>query len=78
MEQLATPWVANAPAPVAATTIYFDPGQPNAQAAAEVLQSRLEPRAAVRATTKSIGRLADHAGRPLVIVVLGSSFRGVR
>jgi len=76
MEQLAKPWVANAPAPVAATTVYFDPGQPNAQAAAQLLRIRLDPKAAVRATTKSIRRHADHAGRPLLIVVLGSSFRG--
>ncbi len=78
MQQLTKPWIANAPAPVGVTTVYFDPGQPDARAAAAVLRDRLEPRAVVRASTPRIDRLADHGGRPLLIVVLGSSFRGVK
>lgn len=78
VQQLARPWVANAPAHVAVTTVYFDPGQSKARGAAAVLRDRFGPRTTVRASTKSIGRLADRAGRPLLIVVLGSGFRGVK
>jgi hypothetical protein len=78
VQQLASSWVANAPARVAVTTIYFDPGQSNGRRAAAVVRDRFGPRTAVRASTKPISRLADHAGRPLVIVVLGSAFRGIK
>jgi hypothetical protein len=78
MQQLARPWVANAPGPMALTTVYFDPGQSNARAAAAVMRDRFEPGTVIQASTKLIARLADHAGRPLLIVVLGSSFRGVK
>jgi hypothetical protein len=78
MQQLARPWVANAPARVTVTTVYFDPRQSTARSAAAVMRDRFGPRTAVRASTKSIGRLADHAGRPLLIVVLGSTFRRIK
>jgi hypothetical protein len=77
VQQLARPWVANAPARVTVTTVYFDSRQPKARAAAAVMRDLFGPRTAVRPSTRSIGRLADHAGRPLLIVVLGSAFRGV-
>ena len=77
VQRLAKPWVANAPAPVSLTTVYFDASQSKARAAAAILRDRLQPTAVVHASTKSIDRLSSHAGRPLLVVVLGSSFRGV-
>lgn len=77
IQTLSRPWIANAPEPVFRTEIYFDPAQPRARVAAERLQRSIGPRSAIRAITKPIARLAVHAGRPLVVIVLGGAFRGL-
>jgi hypothetical protein len=77
IQRLERSWVANAPEPAYLTTIYFDPSQSKARVAALVLRDRLEPRTVVRASTKLISRLARRAGRPLLVLVLGSSFQGL-
>jgi hypothetical protein len=77
IQHLDLPWVANAPSLAHATTIYFDASQSKARVAANLLRQRFKPSTVVRTSTKPIRRLAKHAGRPLVVVVLGSSFHGL-
>jgi hypothetical protein len=77
IQYLDKPWVANAPELAHATTIYFDASQSKARVAANLLRQRFKPSTVARASTKPIRQLAEHAGRPLLVVVLGSSFQGL-
>jgi hypothetical protein len=78
IQRLKQPWVANAPEPAPVTAIYFDATQPKARVAAAALRARFEATSIVRPTTKLIRRISNHAGQPLLIVVLGSSFHGLK
>jgi len=73
---LDSPWIANAPATVGVTQIYFDATRPTARLTAERLRQALRQRSVIRHLTGPIARLAAHAGRPPVVVVLGTSFAG--
>lgn len=75
--RLAPPWVANAPAISESTTIYYDPSQTRARAAATRLSALFRAKAP-RPETRTISRLALHAGRPKTVIVLGLNFRGLR
>jgi len=58
------------------TTIYVDLEQKGASAAARSLQRLLGRGTQVKAMPLQIRRYADHADRPVTVVVLGSSYRG--
>jgi hypothetical protein len=77
IQHLDKPWVPNAPNLAHATTIYFDASQSKARVAANLLRQRFKPSTVVHASTEPIRRLAEHARRPLLVVVLGSSFQGL-
>jgi hypothetical protein len=78
VQWLKQPWIADAPEPAPVTAIYFDAAQPKARIAAAALRARFEGTSIVRPTTKLIRRISTHAGQPLLVVVLGSSFHGLK
>jgi hypothetical protein len=70
-------WVANAPRLARLTTIYVDRRQRGALAAAERLRHLLDRGIGVKSMTPEIRRYADRAGRPLTVIVIGTSYRGL-
>lgn len=58
------------------TTIYYDPVQQTAKAAAGALQKSFGPPAKVEPMDAAIGGFAQQAQNPLTVVVVGSSFSG--
>jgi hypothetical protein len=70
-------WVANAPRVTRFTTIYVDQRQRNASAAARRLRHLLDRGTRVESMPPGIRRYADRAGRPLTVIVVGSSYRGL-
>jgi hypothetical protein len=70
-------WVANAPQLTRLTTIYVDPRQSDASAAARRLRHLFGRGIRVESMPPQIRRYADRAGRPLTVIVIGSSFRGL-
>lgn len=69
--------VPNAPDTVRLTQIDFDGAQPNALRAAEQLRRVFGRRTVVTPITKPIEKVAERAGRPLVVIVIGSTFHGL-
>ena len=67
---------ANAPKVQSATTVYYDPVQPNAQEAAQQLQPLFGPHTQVKQMTTAIAAYAKLAGNPLTVVTVGTSFGG--
>jgi LCP family protein required for cell wall assembly len=66
---------ANAP-PTSSTTVYYDASQPQGHAAATALQSLFGKDAIVAPIVPAIAPLAQAAGNPETVVVLGSSWDG--
>jgi hypothetical protein len=71
-------WVANAPRPTQRTTIYVDRRQNGASAAALRLRRLLDGGAEVKVMPRGIRSYAERASAPMTVLVLGSSFRGIR
>ena len=67
---------ANAPSVTRATTVYYDPVQPDAQQAAEELRPLFGADARVQQMTTAIAEYAKQAGNPLTVVAVGTSFGG--
>jgi LCP family protein required for cell wall assembly len=67
---------ANAPKVQRATTVYYDPVQPNAKQAAEQLRPLFGASSTVAQMTTGIADFARQAGNPLTVVAVGSSFGG--
>jgi cell envelope-related transcriptional attenuator-like protein/LytR cell envelope-related transcriptional attenuator len=67
---------ANAPKHQHDTTVYYDPVQPNAKQAAEQLRPLFGASTHVAQMTTAIADLAQQAGKPLTVVVVGTSFGG--
>jgi len=70
-------WVADAPQPARLTTIFVDRRQTDASAAARRLHKLFGRAAVVKPMPLQIRRYADRAGRPMTVVVVGSSYRGL-
>jgi hypothetical protein len=68
--------LANAPKVQRATTVYYDPVQPNAKQAAEQLRSLFGATSTVAQMTTAIADFARQAGNPLTVVTVGTSFGG--
>ena len=56
--------------------VYFDPVQPNAEAAAQQLKVAMGPSTIVAALPPDIASLAQPANNPLAVVVVGTAFGG--
>jgi hypothetical protein len=69
--------VPNAPRREVRTQIYFDSSQATSLAAAKQMRRVFGPRSQIRTMDRLIERQARDANRPLVAIVLGSSFRGL-
>ena len=67
---------ANAPKVERATTVYYDPVQPNAKQAAQQLRPLFGPTSHVQQMTTPIAQYAKEAGSPLTVVTVGTSFPG--
>ncbi len=66
---------ANAPSQMHDTVVYYNPSQPTAQTAAEVL-APLFGSHSVEAMTPPIAALAQQAGNPLTVVAIGTAYKG--
>jgi hypothetical protein len=75
--QLEGRWVADAPQQVRLTTIFVDLEQRDASSAARRLLPLLGRAVVVKPMPLQIRRYADRAGRPMTVIVLGSSYAGV-
>jgi hypothetical protein len=75
--QLEGRWVADAPQQTRVATIFVDPEQRDASSAARRLLPLLGRGVEVKAMSLQIRRYADRAGRPMTVIVLGSSYAGV-
>jgi hypothetical protein len=71
-------WLANAPGPIKRTTIFVDRTQTGASAAAQRLRGLLDGGAELKVMPREIRRYAERALAPMTVLVLGSSFRGIR
>ena len=71
-------WVANAPRPTQRTTIFVDRRQNGASAAALRLRRFVDGGAELKVMSREIRRYAERALAPMTVLVLGSSFRGIR
>lgn len=79
VRHVAKRWVENAPRTFRVTHIYIDPVQPSVRLVAHLLEEHLRGRVILAGmSTPPIARLAKHAGRPQIVLVLGSSFAGLR
>ena len=71
-------WIANAPRPTQNTTIFIDRRQSGASAAALRLRRLVDGGAELKVMPREIRRYAERALAPMTVLVLGSSFRGIR
>jgi LCP family protein required for cell wall assembly len=75
--QLPPPTFANTPTPTYSSNyVYFDPVQRNARAAASQLKQAMGPSTRVAALPPVLANLAQQAGNPLAVVVVGTAFGG--
>jgi LCP family protein required for cell wall assembly len=75
--QLPPPTFANTPTPTYTSNyVYFDPVQPNAKAAGSQLKEAMGPNTRLAALPPLLANLAQEAGNPLAIVVVGTAFGG--
>lgn len=70
-------WVANAPRLTRRTTIFVDLRQRDASRAARRLRDLFGRGAEVKPMPPEIRRYAERAGRPMTVIVVGSSYRGL-
>jgi LCP family protein required for cell wall assembly len=77
--QLPAPTAANTPLGTPTYTsnyVYFDPVQANTKAAASQLKEAMGPNTLMAALPPALASLAQQAGNPLAIVVVGTAFGG--
>jgi LCP family protein required for cell wall assembly len=74
--QLPPPTFPNAPTTQTATDVYYDAVQPNAKEAARQLVVAFGPHAISAPLPPELAPLAQQAGNPLTVVVVGSTFDG--
>jgi LCP family protein required for cell wall assembly len=68
---------ANAPVQnYTSTYVYYDPVQPNAKRAAQILKQAMGAHTLLAPMTSDIAALAQQAGNPMTVVALGTSFGG--
>jgi LCP family protein required for cell wall assembly len=76
-QQLPASIYANAPSQVEySNTVYFDTVQPNAKQAARQLAVAMGPHTSVAPLPPEIAPMAEQAGNPLTVVVVGTAFGG--
>ena len=76
-QQLPSTVYANAPSQAEySNTVYFDTVQPNAKQAARQLAVAMGPHTNVAPLPPEIAPLAQQAGNPLTVVVVGTAFGG--
>jgi LCP family protein required for cell wall assembly len=67
---------ANAPKVQRDTIVYYDPVQPNGLQAAQQLRPLFGSHTRIEQMSTEIGDIASHAGNPLTVVAVGTSFPG--
>src|SRR3954451_14442989 len=67
---------ANAPKVQGDTIVYYDPAQASAQEAAQQLRPLFGSHARIQQMTTDVSGTASHAGNPMTVVAVGTSFGG--
>ena len=76
--QLPAPQVANAPYPSRVTVVYFDPARPRAETDARATRRTVLGPTRIAPLSERIRAMAALVRHPTLVLVIGTSFRGLR